>query len=71
MIHRAYLVRHERTEALTLEHGKAVDYAAKNHGVVMPLVSSYEAKAFIETIQQLAETGNLALILKACKEQLK
>jgi hypothetical protein len=68
---RAYLIIGDKSDAVTLEYASATDYASKHRGIIMPLVSELDAKAFAETILQLAENGNLDLIIKGCKEQIR
>lgn len=52
---RAYLVQHGRTEAVTLDPAKAVDYAARNHGTISPLVLRVDALKLQAKLVQLRQ----------------
>jgi hypothetical protein len=75
---RAYLIQSEKHEAVTLEKERAVDYAARQHGIVRHLVlrdEALELQAALEAIQTLVESPdaarNIPLIRAACERALK
>lgn len=75
---RAYLIQGHQHEAVTLDHAKAIDYAAQRHGVVRDLVLGTDARdllAALEAIDALVSAtdpaSNIPLIREACARVLK
>lgn len=76
---RAYLIQGHQHEAVTLDHAKAIDYAAQRHGVVRDLVLGSEARELLAALTALlndpavieaAQPGEIGRALMATREDL-
>lgn len=75
---RAYLIQGHQHEAVTLDHAKAIDYAAVHHGVVRDLVLGTEARELLAALESICvlvnqpdPSRNIPLIREACARALK
>lgn len=74
----AYLVQSNAGDAVTVDHAKAIDYAAQKHGIVRDLVLGSDARELLfalEAINVLVNqpdpARNIPLIREACARVLK
>lgn len=74
----AYLIQTESGDAVTLDHARAVDYAAQKHGIVRDLVLGSEARELLAALESICvlvnqpdPSRNIPFIREACAGALK
>lgn len=74
----AYLVQASAGDAVTVDHAKAVDYAAQKHGIVRDLVLGSDARELLFALEainvlvnQPDQACNIPLIREACARALQ